>query len=433
MQGKITKRTVDALQPGADGAEAMLWDSELRGFGCRARGGGASIVTKTYLLQYRAGRGRGAPLRKLTIGRHGSPWTAETARTEAKRLLGMVAQGDDPAEARQEERNALTVAALCDLYLAEGASHKKPSTLKADRGRIDHHIKPLLGSKRVDAIMRADIERLLIDVKAGKTAAAEPTRAERKPGSLAQGGAGVAAQCVTLMGTMLAFAVNRGLRPDNPAHGIKKPAVRKLQRFLSDQEFARLAAALAAEEAASGNPFPAAIIRLLILTGCRRSEIVNLRWEHVSIDHGCLLLPDSKTGRKTVYLNAPALAVLAGLPRPVGNPYVLAGDRDGQPYAGIDKVWYRVRAAAELPDVRLHDLRHSFASIGARAGLGLPVIGALLGHKHASTTQGYAHLSADPVRAANEAIGARIVRAMAPLDAPGDGGQVIPLHDRKGG
>ena len=171
MRGKITKRAVDALAP-KKGAEVVLWDQEVRGFGIRARAGGA----KTYILHYRAGTGRGAPLRKLTIGKHGSPWTPNNARTEAKRLLGLIASGEDPAERRATERKALTVAELCDLYLAEGATHKKPSTLKADLGRIVHHIKPLLGRVRVDKVARGDIERLLIDVKAGKTAAADTER-----------------------------------------------------------------------------------------------------------------------------------------------------------------------------------------------------------------------------------------------------------------
>ena len=217
MRGKITKRAVDALAP-RNGAEVVLWDQEIRGFGIRARAGGA----KTYILHYRAGTGRGAPLRKLTIGKHGSPWTPDNARTEAKRLLGLIASGEDPAERRATERKTLTVAELCDLYLAEGATHKKPSTLKSDLGRIVHHIKPLLGRVRVDKVARADIERLLIDVKTGKTAATTPNEGERRPGRIAAGGSGVAAQCVALMGTVLAFAVARGLRSDNPARGVKE-------------------------------------------------------------------------------------------------------------------------------------------------------------------------------------------------------------------
>jgi integrase len=414
VRGKITKRAVDALAP-KNGAEAVLWDAEIKGFGVRARTGGG----KSYILHYRVGAGRSAPLRKLTIGKHGSPWTPNIARTEAKRLLGLVASGQDPAQLRAEERKALTMAELCDLYLSEGATHKKPSTLRADRGRIVHHIKPLLGPKRVDKVSRGDVERMLADVRAGITAAPKPKKGERRPGSIATGGRGVSGQCVALMSTLLGFAVARGLRPDNPASGVKKPPIRKMERFLSEAEIARLAMALDAE--ANRNLYPAAAIKLLLLTGARRSEITGLQWPHVDFERQCLRLPDSKTGAKVDYLNAPALEVLATLPRISTNAHVFPGKREGRPLVGIDKVWFRVRAAAGLQDVRLHDLRHSFASMGVAGGLSLPIIGALLGHKHTATTGRYAHLSADPLRAANDVVGMRIAAAMKrPSDRAGD-------------
>jgi site-specific recombinase XerD len=407
VRGKITKWAVDNLAP-KDAAEVVLWDSEIKGFGIRARRGGA----KTYILQYRVGAGRNAPLRKLTIGRHGSPWTPQTARVEAKRLLGLVASGQDPAQARSAERRAMTVAELSDLYLAEGATHKKPSTLKADRGRITHHIKPLLGQKLVAKITRADIERMMIDVKTGSRASPPPKDSKRPPGSLPTGGAGVAAQCVALVSTLLTFAIARALRSDNPAKGIKKPPVRKMERFLSEEEIGRLAEALDIESSRTGNPYPTAAINLLLLTGGRRGEILGLQWQHVDFERQCLRLPDSKTGAKIVYLNAPALEVLAGLPRMDSNPHVIPGKCERAPLSGIDKVWFRVRAAARLQGVRLHDLRHSFASMGVAGGLSLPIIGALLGHKHPATTGRYAHLSADPLRAANDLVGRRIAAAM---------------------
>jgi len=236
----------------------------------------------------------------------------------------------------------------------------------------------------------------------------------------------VAAQCVALMGTLLAFAVERGIRPDNPARGVKKPPVRKLEQFLSEKEIARLAGALDEEAQATGNSYPAAAIKLLLLTGCRRSEILHLEWQHVDVERQCLWLPDSKTGAKVVYLNAPALMLLQELPRIKGNPHVIAGALRAESLVGIDKVWLRVRKKAELPGVRLHDLRHSFASVGAIGGLSLPVIGALLGHKHAATTARYAHLSADPVRAANETVGARIAAAMANREGKAEA-EIVPL------
>jgi|SRR5579862_642032 len=408
MQKKINKSNVDKLQPEDGKDEGVLWDTEVKGFGCRVRRGGS----KSYILHYRVGGGRSATLRKLTIGKHGSPWTPETARAEAKRLLAQVALGLDPATARQDDRKALTFNELVDLYLAEGVGHKKPSTLKADRGRIERHLRPLLGKLRADRIVRADVERMRDAVVIGKTAPRIGSSEKRAAGSLAPGGKGVAAQCVTLVSTIFGFAIERGMYTDNPARGVKKAQVRKIERFLSQAEFTRLAEALDAEEQRSGNPYPTTAIRLLLLTGCRRGEIVNLRWQDVDFDYQCLRLPDSKSGKKVVYLNAPALAVLQQLPRVTDNPRVIVATRATTASAALENAWERVRADANLEGVRMHDLRHSFASVGAAGGLSLPIIGALLGHKNPTTTARYAHLAADPLRAANDAVGARIAEAM---------------------
>jgi integrase len=425
MQGKITKRAVDGLAP-AGGAEAVLWDTEVKGFGVRARTGGS----KSYMLHYRVGAGRGAALRKLTIGKHGSPWTPGMARAEAKRLLADVAAGRDPATARQQERHALTFGELIDLYLAEGAGHKKASTLKADRGRIEHHLRPLLGKLRVDRIGRADIERMRDSVVAGKTAEKIASAEKRRPGSIATGGKGAAAQCVALVSSIYAFAIGRLSCANNPARGVKKAPVRKVERFLSETEIARLAEALDTEARRSANPYPPAAIKLLLLTGCRKGEITNLRWEHVDFERECLRLPDSKTGAKVVYLNAPARALLQELPHFADNSRVIPGMRADSASAAIENVWSRVRKAAGLADVRLHDLRHSFASVGAAGGLSLPIIGALLGHKHATTTARYAHLSADPLRAANDVVGARIAAAMNRKPGAAASAEVVALPSR---
>jgi integrase len=270
----------------------------------------------------------------------------------------------------------------------------------------------LLGKLRADRIGRAEVERMRNAVAAGKTAEKIASADKRRPGSIATGGKGAAAQCVALVSSIYAFAIGRGLCGDNPARGVKKAPVRKVERFLSEAEIARLADALDAEAQQSGNPYSPAAIKVLLLTGSRKGEIVNLRWDHVDFERECLRLPDSKTGAKVVYLNAPARASLRELPRMADNPRVIPGMRADGAGRAIDKVWSRVRKAAGLADVRLHDLRHSIASVGAAGGLSLPVIGALLGHKHAATTARYAHLSADPLRAANDAVGARIAAAM---------------------
>ena len=198
----------------------------------------------------------------------------------------------------------------------------------------------------------------------------------------------------------------------NPAVGIKRPPIRKLERFLSEKEIASLAAALEAEVDTTGNPYPSAAIKLLLLTGARRGEIAGLQWQNVDFDLKCLRLPDSKTGAKVIYLNEPAMEVLRSLPQLANSLYVIPGTRTGSASGAIDKVWARVRSSAGLHDVRLHDLRHSFASMGILDGLSLPIIGGLLGHKHSATTARYAHLAADPLRAANGVVGMRIAAAI---------------------
>jgi integrase len=403
---KLNKTNIDTLGPA--GKRFTVWDTDLRGFGVTVAPSGE----RSYVLFYRVARRQ----RWLTIGRHGSPWTPDMARKEAMRLLVEVARGVDPASKRDADRGAISFGDLCDLYLAEGVAHKKPSTLRNDRSRVALHLKPLLGSKRADAIGRADIERLLNDVKNRRTASPRPSK--RPPGSIATGGAGAGAQCVALASTVLQFAVDRGLRSDNPARGIKKPPVRKMQRFLSEGEMGRLADALNQEERETGNPLIVAAIRLLALTGCRRSEITGLKWRNVDFERRLLLLDDSKTREKAIFLSPPAVAILSALPRMAANEYVIAGSRVARASSVVDKVWDRVRTRAGLRDVRMHDLRHSFASFGAAANLGLPVIGRLLGHSQSQTTMRYSHLAADPLRRAADAIGATISAAMDPKPSP---------------
>jgi integrase len=418
---KLTKRVVDTAVSGS--AAVFIWDDEIKGFGLRITPSG----TKSYVLSYRAGRGRNAPQRRITIGKHGSPWTPDMARREALRLRGAIVAGNDPAAARKAEARTMTLAALTQLYLADGAGHKKPTTLKADRGRIKNHIVPLLGKRPIDRITRADVEHMVRDATAGRTAAPAPQQPRR--GKLVRGGSGTAAQALAVLGAVMSFAVARGLRDDNPVRGVKKPQVRRVERFLSEADIARLGEALDAEAKTTSDPYPAAAIRLLLPTGCRRSEILGLRREWIDFERAMIFLPDSKTGRKPVYLNAPALEVLEKLPQQLGNPYVICGRRDGRAYVGIGKVWRRVCRAAELSDVRLHDLRHSFASIGAAGNNSLLILAKLLGHRHAATTERYAHLAADPMRRVAERIGQRISTALAGKGDARDA-NVRPLRGR---
>lgn len=222
-------------------------------------------------------------------------------------------------------------------------------------------------------------------------------------------------RALALIAAMFAHAVRWNLLPEgtNPCARIKKYPEQSRERFLSQAELARLGEALTTVECRGSSPQSAiAAIRLLILTGARKSEILELRWQHVDLERTALRLSDSKTGAKVIYLNAPAIDVLRSLSPVEGNEYVLPGERRGRPIVNLAKTWARVIKLAQLPGVRLHDLRHSFAAIGAGSGLGLPIIGALLGHTQAATTARYAHLAADPLRAANEAIGLQIAAAL---------------------
>ena len=218
---------------------------------------------------------------------------------------------------------------------------------------------------------------MLADVRVRFTAAPKPNKGERRPGSIATGGRGVSAQCVALMSTLLGFAVARGFRPDNPASGVKKPPIRKMERFLSEAEIARLAIELDAEANRTGNPFPAAAIKLLLLTGARRREITGLQWQRVESSAnacGCQIARPARRSSISTHRRWKSSQTCRAC-RPTR---CLPGKREGRPLVGIDKVWFRVRTAAGLKDVRLHDLRHSFASMGVAGGLSLPIIGAFL-------------------------------------------------------
>jgi integrase len=405
MRGKITKRSVDALKAAADGAETVLWDSELKGFGCRVQRGGA----KAYVLHYRAGGGRGAPLRKLTIGRHGSPWTPETARKEAKTLLGMIEEGADPAADKMARREAPTIAELAERFLAEHAEAKRKGSTAAEYRRLlDKIILPALGKRKVADVTRADITKLHHANRAA------PYQANR---------------VLAVLSKMFNLAERWGLRPDgsNPCRHVEKFAERKRERMLSPAELAQLGEALASYD---GSPYAVAAVKLLVFTGARLGEVLRLKWEWIDFERGEARLPDSKTGAKTLHLPPPARAVLAELPRLDGNPHVIAGAKEGAALVNLEKPWRAIRKAAGLDDVRLHDLRHAFASVAASSGMGLPIIGKMLGHTQAATTARYAHLASDPVKAAAAAVANKIAAAMAAGsgDAGKGGATVLPLR-----
>jgi integrase len=371
------------------------WDDgkgAVSGFGARRRAG----VAITYMLKYRTGDGR---QRWHTIGRHGAPWTPDMARAEARRILVEVSDGGDPAGRKQEARKAETVADLCDAYLEAAKAGrilthrkaaKKASTLATDKGRIERHVKPLLGRLRVSAATHADIEKFRDAVAEGATKA----RIKTGKHGLARvtGGRGTATRTLGLLGAIFSFAVKRGMRPDNPVRGVERHADGRRERRLSNDEYAALGEGLRTMPA-SAWPVAVAAAKFLALSGWRRGEALGLKWPEIDLATRTARLADTKTGASLRPLSHAACDVLRHLPR-FGKLNLIfpASVGTDQPMRGFHKVWLRIAAQAKLPsDVTPHVLRHSFASVAADLGLSELTIAALLGHKKATVTSKYAH------------------------------------------
>ncbi len=394
---KLSKRTVDAAQPGD--TDYTIWDTEVGGFGLRVRPSGR----KVYCFKYRVGGGRSGKVRKPAIGVHGAI-TAEQARAIARDWAAEVRKGGDPSGERQTRRNAPDMDELFDKFLKDHAElHKKESSLVNDRSLIGKHLRPHFAKMKVADVTRADVDRF------HKSLSHFPYRANR---------------AVALLSKAFNLAETWGWRPDqsNPCRLVKKFKETARTRFLSPAELARLGEALAKGERGEilddkGLRVPMSLyviaaLRLLILTGARRGEILGLQWDWVNLDAGRLELPDSKTGAKFVYLPKAAIDLLRKLPRVEDNPYVIVGGKEGTALVNLKDPWGAIRKEADIEDVRIHDLRHSFASVGADGGASLPMIGALLGHSNPTTTARYAHLADDPLRNAADAIGDVISTAM---------------------
>jgi integrase len=309
--------------------------------------------------------------------------------------LGLKAAGEDPASERDRQKAAVTIAELGARFLEDYVPQRcKPRTTLEYQRAVELFIVPAFGRFRIADLVRADVAQFHHELRD------RPYQANRALGVLSK---------------MMSLAEEWGLRTDgsNPCRRVTKFKEVKRERYLAMEELRRLGKVLAdAQSDGSESPFALAAIGLLILTGARLMEILTLRWEHVDLQHGVLRLPDSKTGAKPIYLNTPAVQLLRTMPRMQGNPFVIAGKNSGTRLINLQKPWRRLRAKAKLDDVRIHDLRHSFASVAAGTGMSLPMIGKLLGHTQPSTTQRYAHLAADPVRAASNLIGIEISAAM---------------------
>ena len=379
----ISKRTVDG--PSVEDKDAVFWDRELSGFGVRVYPSG----TKVYIVQSRA---RGAS-KRIAVGRHGVI-SADRARRKTAMLIARIKAGEDPDPVPSAApASEPTVADLVERYLAEHVAVRcKPRTAEAYRWLVAKFVLPELGALAIEAVEREHIAALH----------------HRHRGTPYQ-----ANRILEVVRKMFSLAELWGWRPDgsNPCLHVKRYKEDKRERFLSADEFNRLGRVLDEILADGSETRPAvAAVRLLMLTGCRLSEIQKLRWEHVDLDAGELRLPDSKTGGRAVPLAPSAVRLLAALPRDPDNPWVIAGRKPGSHLTDLQHPWRRIRARAGLDDVRIHDLRHSFASRALALGEGLPMIGKLLGHTQVQTTARYAHLARDTVKASAARIGDSIER-----------------------
>lgn len=379
---RLTKTLIENEQP--ESKPKFLWDSQQVGFGVKTLPSGK----KKYILKYRTkGGGRTAQQRWYLIGTHGAI-TLDQARDIARMVLGAIAEGKDPQGQKETFREASTMTKLWERFENEHLSKRKRSTIGHYKHIWNMHLKPALGTKKVMDVIRDDIHRL--HHKMSK----HPYQANR---------------CMAVLSKMFNLAESWGMRPDgsNPCRHVEKYKEKSRERFLNVEELENLGVELRNGLAAqTETPHMIAAIQLLLLTGARVGEILGAKWEWIDWENQIIRLPDSKTGAKPIYLSKAAIKILEDLkelPQANKNPYVIVGRMKKQPLNDLRHPWYRIRERAGLNDVRLHDLRHTAASIGVSQGLNLPIIGRLLGHSQASTTQRYAHVDVDPaIKAANK-------------------------------
>ncbi len=377
---RVTKAQVDRLAPGE-----MIRDNSLVGFGVRRQKG-----APVFFLQKRIG----ARVRWITIGRYGSPWTPDSARQEAYRLLGQVAEGTPPVTRPDALAAKPAVRDAVKVFLAEHGTRLKPSSHEKYTFLINACVIPELGDRLVADVNRADVMKL--HARLAKT----PQQAN---------------YAIAVLSKFMTWSEEHGHRPmqSNPCFRLKKYRAVRRQRYLSPDEFTRLGTVLDRVQSIDHEHFYfAAAVRLLLLSGARLGEILTLAWKSVDFDRQLLLLPDSKTGQKVIRLNPQTLDLLRSIPRVDGNPYVIIGRREGSHLINLQKPWRRIRREAGLDDVHLHDLRHTFASVAAAANGSLLMIGRLLGHSQTQTTQRYAHLSNGPVDQLNKDVGDKIAAAI---------------------
>lgn len=406
---KITKRTVDAIRPG--GRDRFIWDSDdgaLKGFGIRVKPSGVA----SYIVQYRNKEGR---TRRLAIGRVGTLTPAD-ARELAGDKLSAVTKGADPSEERHAARKGITVAEYCDQYLADAKAGRivgrkgkpiKASTLAMDQSRIETHVKPLIGRRAVAGLTLKDIATMQADIAAGKTARARPKKG--RAGST-RGGRGVAGRTVGMLATILERARRDGVIEHNPARGVQRYSNEPRKRYLEIDEIKALGKAIRAAEAEGRSRTGIAAIRALLLTGCRKAEILSLPWAWFDPAARCIRFGDTKSGAQIRPLGLTAVEFL--IQRPRDGEWMFPADKGDGHFIGVAGVLSDLCEAAGLEDVSPHVLRHTFASIAAELGFSELTIAGLLGHSARGVTQRYSHVPDIALLAAADRVSAHIAAAL---------------------
>lgn len=416
---KITKRSVELLRPEPN-KDVFAWDSETRGFGVRVKPSGA----KTFLIQYRNIEGR---TRRLVLGQFGAV-TPEMARVAARKKLAEVAGGADPSAERHAIREGVTVTEVCDWYLKEAGSRRllgrtrrpiKASSVAMDRSRIEVHIKPLLGPRLVSKLTLRDIEAIQADIAAGKSARGKKAKGR---GGRSTGGSGVAGRTIGTLRALLGHATRLGVIDKNPALGVRQIAVRKMKRRLNTDELCHLGKVMRQAMNDAEHPTGLGAIRLLLLTGFRRMEVLGLQRAWFKRSDHAIHFPDTKSGEQIRVIGEAAMNCIESQPGREGSPYLFPADVGDGHFIGVVRVLDRVCAKAKLTGVTPHVLRHTFASVAGDLGFSELTIAGLLGHAARGVTQGYVHLDAALVVAADQ-VSAEIARL---LDGEAKGG-------RKGG
>ncbi|WP_333605860.1 tyrosine-type recombinase/integrase [Novosphingobium sp.] len=414
----LTKRVVDASPPREK--RYHLWDSELRGFGLRIEPSGI----KTFLAKYRAeGGGRRAPERRVTIGRYGA-LTPEEARRQARRILGGAATGVDPAAELKAKRKEMRISELIDLYEKHGCfiqrgkrqgAPMKPLTKQYTLARLRHHVVPLLGNRRVSEVNAGDIERFFRDVAAGKTARDDKIGPRKR--IVVRGGEGAARKVFRDLSAVFSFARRSEIVTRNPCEtaAVKKTDNHK-ERFLTLEEVKRFGEALRELEEDGTNRKALDIMRLWMLTGCRREEIASLKWHEVDFEHGCLRFGDTKTGKAVRPIGAAAIAVIKTIEQTDDSEFVFPAGGGDSYFRGYKTPWKKVIEKAHLSGVTPHTLRHTMGSTAISSGEAMAFTGAILGHANPRSTAIYAHVQHSPARRAADRVAERIAAALAGMN-----------------